>query len=218
MHSTESRFVIRPSNILFGGVYVCMFTPGNFTGWGSEGVNCFKTSPSPGRWSTVRLKFSAQNLAVLQSEARCQQVKNRAQATWSIKAKELRKSRSGPSGLPVPSKPRGVCGRKATLNQRESNHDTESTWIKPVLAWHSRGELTSLGNPSKRTCVQLPDNVTTHFTYFSATLQNSSVQRINDTCRHSLRAFDAHRKRPSMLQPLFNATNNGEKKKKEGGG
>ena len=39
MHSIESRFVIGPSNILFGGVYVCTFSPGNFTGWGSEGVN-----------------------------------------------------------------------------------------------------------------------------------------------------------------------------------
>ena len=34
----EIRFVIEPSNILFGGVYVCTFQPGNFTGWGSEGV------------------------------------------------------------------------------------------------------------------------------------------------------------------------------------
>ena len=83
MHSTESRCVIGPSNILFGGVYViiiiiikrisrapiyhtrwqhkalynntnhththththtthtnvCSNQPGNFTGWGSEGVN-----------------------------------------------------------------------------------------------------------------------------------------------------------------------------------
>ena len=39
MHSTKSRFVIGPSNILFGGVYVCTFQPGYFTGWVSEGVN-----------------------------------------------------------------------------------------------------------------------------------------------------------------------------------
>ena len=39
MHSTESRFVIGSSNILFGGVYVCNFQPGNFTGWGREGIN-----------------------------------------------------------------------------------------------------------------------------------------------------------------------------------
>ena len=39
MHSTEGRFVIGPSNILFGGVYVCTFQPRNITGWGSEGVN-----------------------------------------------------------------------------------------------------------------------------------------------------------------------------------
>ena len=39
MHSTESRPVIGPSNILFAGVYVCTFQPGNITGWGSEGVN-----------------------------------------------------------------------------------------------------------------------------------------------------------------------------------
>ena len=30
--------VVVPSNILFTGVYVCTFQPGNFIGWGSEGV------------------------------------------------------------------------------------------------------------------------------------------------------------------------------------
>ena len=41
MHSIQSRFVIRPSNTLFGGVCVCVctFQPGNSTGLGSEGVN-----------------------------------------------------------------------------------------------------------------------------------------------------------------------------------
>ena len=39
MRSIKSRFVIGPSNILFAGVYVSIFQPGNFTGWGSEGVN-----------------------------------------------------------------------------------------------------------------------------------------------------------------------------------
>ena len=38
MHSTDSRFVIEPSNILFAGVYVSIFQRGNFTGWSSEGV------------------------------------------------------------------------------------------------------------------------------------------------------------------------------------
>ena len=38
MRSTESGFVIGPSNILFAGVYVCTFQPGNFTSCGSEGV------------------------------------------------------------------------------------------------------------------------------------------------------------------------------------
>ena len=38
MHSIESRFVTGPSNILFAGVYVSIFQPGNFTGWDSEGV------------------------------------------------------------------------------------------------------------------------------------------------------------------------------------
>ena len=37
MHSIEIRFYIGPENILFAGV--CAFSqPGNFTGWGSEGV------------------------------------------------------------------------------------------------------------------------------------------------------------------------------------
>ena len=39
MHSTESRFIIGSSNTLFSGVYGCIFQPGNFRGWGSEGVN-----------------------------------------------------------------------------------------------------------------------------------------------------------------------------------
>ena len=39
MHSIEIIFVIGPSNILSASVYVCTFQPGNFTGWGSEGVN-----------------------------------------------------------------------------------------------------------------------------------------------------------------------------------
>ena len=38
-HSVENRFVTEPSDILSGGVYVCTFQPGNFTGWGSEGVD-----------------------------------------------------------------------------------------------------------------------------------------------------------------------------------
>ena len=38
MHSFQSSFVIGPSNIMFSGMYGCTFQPGNFTGWGSEGV------------------------------------------------------------------------------------------------------------------------------------------------------------------------------------
>ena len=45
MHTTESRFVAGQSAILFGGVYVCTFQPGNFTGCGSEGVNQLSASP-----------------------------------------------------------------------------------------------------------------------------------------------------------------------------
>ena len=51
MHSIESRFVTGPSNILFAGVYVCTFLPGNFTCWGSEGVNAER---SPKRWADWR--------------------------------------------------------------------------------------------------------------------------------------------------------------------
>ena len=38
MHSIDGRFVLGPSDTLFAGLYVCSFQPGNFTGWGSEGV------------------------------------------------------------------------------------------------------------------------------------------------------------------------------------
>ena len=38
IHSIDSGFVTGPSNILSAGAYVCIFEPGNFTGWGSEGV------------------------------------------------------------------------------------------------------------------------------------------------------------------------------------
>ena len=47
MRSIESRFVIGPPNTLFAGVYVCTFQPGNFTGWGSEGVNSSFHRSSP---------------------------------------------------------------------------------------------------------------------------------------------------------------------------
>ena len=39
LHTTESRFVTGPSNILFAGVFVCTFQPGNVTGWGNKAVN-----------------------------------------------------------------------------------------------------------------------------------------------------------------------------------
>ena len=39
MDSIDSRFATGPSNIPFSGAYGCIFQPGNFTGWGSEGVN-----------------------------------------------------------------------------------------------------------------------------------------------------------------------------------
>ena len=39
MHSVESRFVTGPLNILFSGVYVCTFHPGNFTDWVMKGLN-----------------------------------------------------------------------------------------------------------------------------------------------------------------------------------
>ena len=37
-NSIKSRFVTGPSNILFASLHVSTFQPGNFTGWGSEGV------------------------------------------------------------------------------------------------------------------------------------------------------------------------------------
>ena len=38
-HGIERKFVIGLSNILIADVYVCTFQPGNYTSWGSEGVN-----------------------------------------------------------------------------------------------------------------------------------------------------------------------------------
>ena len=38
MRTIENRFVIGPSNILSASMYVCTLQPGNFTGFGSEGV------------------------------------------------------------------------------------------------------------------------------------------------------------------------------------
>ena len=35
IHSIQMRFVIGLEIILFAGVCVCTFKPGNFTGWGS---------------------------------------------------------------------------------------------------------------------------------------------------------------------------------------
>ena len=48
-HNTESRFVIRPSNILLAGVYVCTFQTGNFTHLGSEGVKTAMKSLTRGK-------------------------------------------------------------------------------------------------------------------------------------------------------------------------
>ena len=42
-HSTESRWVIGPENILFAGACVHRSAE-NFTDWGSEGVNCLTSS------------------------------------------------------------------------------------------------------------------------------------------------------------------------------
>ena len=41
MHRIKSRYVIGPWNILFAGVYVCIFQLRNVTGWDSEGVKYF---------------------------------------------------------------------------------------------------------------------------------------------------------------------------------
>ena len=48
IHSCEAASLNRPigpSDILFAGVYVCTFRPGNFTGWGSEAVNAVSGNP-----------------------------------------------------------------------------------------------------------------------------------------------------------------------------
>ena len=49
-HTIESRSVTGPSTILFAWVYVCTFQPGNFTGWGSEGVNALISLLANGHW------------------------------------------------------------------------------------------------------------------------------------------------------------------------
>ena len=51
-HNTESRFVIRPSNILLAGVYVCTFQIGNFTRLGNEGVKTAMKSLTRSRTTT----------------------------------------------------------------------------------------------------------------------------------------------------------------------
>ena len=37
--------------------------------------------------------------------------------SWNLRAQELCESRGGRPGLPVPTSPCGLCGRKATLNE-----------------------------------------------------------------------------------------------------
>ena len=39
-----------------------------------------------------------------------------------LRAQELCESRGGRPGLPVPNTPYGLCGRKATLNERKNNN------------------------------------------------------------------------------------------------
>ena len=79
MHSIESRFVIGPSSVLFGGVYVCTFQPENFTGCGSEGVN-----PRAEDWSECHVQESIPSLPWDQ-EAACSDVQgSTVQALLSV--------------------------------------------------------------------------------------------------------------------------------------
>ena len=50
-----------PSDILFVGLYVCTFQPGNFTGWGSEGVNNYYCLFTALKISHVRYKSNVKN-------------------------------------------------------------------------------------------------------------------------------------------------------------
>ena len=51
-----------------------------------------------------------------------------------FRAEELCESRGGRCGLPVPSSPYGLCGRKATLNL---NSDTQSSGAVRKSRWTS---------------------------------------------------------------------------------
>ena len=55
MHSTKSRCVIGMENIVCTRTHPCIFEPGNFTGWGSEGVKYYHRSVWP--WQQHRSDF-----------------------------------------------------------------------------------------------------------------------------------------------------------------
>ena len=101
MHSIQSRFVIGPWNILFAGVYVIYvytFQPGNFTGWGSEGVigkwqqnistsstkNCVLLITDHGKWKTS----SQQPKGSVDKEYLTQTILDKVHLTLTIMDKE----------------------------------------------------------------------------------------------------------------------------------
>ena len=48
------------------------------------------------------------------------------QSVYRVRAQELCGCRGGPPGLPVPNKPGGFCGRKATLKQNCTESELRS--------------------------------------------------------------------------------------------
>ena len=58
---------------------------------------------------------------------------------FRVRVQELCESRGGRLGLPVPNKPYGFCGRKATLNLNE---------IASELRNYVKNEVDVLGSPS----------------------------------------------------------------------
>ena len=64
-----------------------------------------------------------------------------------IGAQELCESRGGRPGLPVPNKPHGFCGRKATLNQKMGSKHQLSNMLtlgEGIVVWYSSSVINGL--------------------------------------------------------------------------
>ena len=125
MHSVENRFVIGPSHILFGSMYVCTFQPGNFTGWGSDRVK-----RGMARAHGISGAPSAPNKIQHTSESEWpEQPSGNANRTYIQRAITFRKLRAS-------STPRLLCGQEGPGRVYRSLVAVHIAWLGGSLSFY----------------------------------------------------------------------------------